>query len=183
MAFDDRFDPDEEYWQGPGTRSATDWLRDLRSYQAVCGFGEVPPKTHEPFGPLSQWVQRMRRYADSGNLPFEIAAELAVMGVPLELDRTKQKTATTQEDNAFERNLAQLQDWIRAEVTPVANLTYRESREDTMARQCYTFLEHMRLKLRQGVLKAEHLKTLRALALQINGASIMADPDRVPTGH
>ena len=122
MAFDDRFDPDEEYWQGPGTRSATEWLRDLRSYQAVCGFGEVPPKTHEPFGPLSQWVQRMRRYADSGKLPFEIAAELAVMGVPLELDRAKQKTAATQEDNSFERNLAQLQDWIRAEVTPVANL-------------------------------------------------------------
>ncbi len=172
MAFDCRFDPDVEYWQGPGTRSARDWLRDLRSYQAVCGFGEVPPKTHEPFGPLAQWVQRMRRYADSGKLPFEIAAELAVMGVPLELDRAKQKTAATQEDNSFERNLAQLQDWIRAEVTPVANLTYLESREDTMARQCYTFLEHMRLKRRQGVLKPDHLKTLRALALQINGASI-----------
>ena len=172
MAFDDRFDPDAEYWHGPGTRSVNDWLHDLQSYQTVCGFGEVPPKTHEPFGPLAQWVQRMRRYADSGQLPFEIAVELAVMGVPLELDRAKQKMATTQEDNAFERNLAQLQDWIRAEVTPVANLTYRESREDTMARQCYTFLEHMRLKLRQGVLKAEHLKTLRALALKINGATI-----------
>ncbi len=172
MAFDYRFDPDGEYWHGPGTRPAHDWLTDLRRYQDVCGFGQVPPKTHEPFGPLAQWVQRMRRCADSGGLPFDVAANLALLGVPIELDRTAQKRASAQEDISFERNLAQLQDWIRAEVTPVADLTYLDSRDDDMARRCYTFLEHMRLKLRQGVLPPDHLQTLQRVAIRVNGVAL-----------
>ena len=114
----------------------------------------------------------MRRFADCGSLPFDVAANLALLGVPIELDQTAQKRASAQEDIAFERNLAQLQDWIRAEVTPVADLTYLGSRGDVMAARCYTFLEHMRLKLRQGVLTPNHLQTLQRVAMRVNGIAL-----------
>lgn len=174
LSFDYRFDPDADYWRGPGTRPTHDWLRDLRLYQEICGIGKVPPKTHQPFGPLSQWVERMRRYADSGKLPFRIAAELAGMGVPLELDGAKQTQATAQEEASFERNLTQLQDWMRGIDTPIANLTYLASRNDAQARKCYAFLEHMRLKRRQGFLKAGHLNTLNGLELLVNEIPLMS---------
>ena len=94
------------------------------------------------------------------------------MGVPLEIDRDKQSRTLAQEESAFARNLALLRDWMRATGTPIVDLTYLGSRHDDQARKCYTFLEHMRLKLKQGVLREEHKETLCALALRINGTSI-----------
>ena len=171
--FDVRFSEFDTYWQGPGTRSTNDWLEDLRFFQKVCGFGSIPHKKHVPFGPVSQWILRMRRYAATGQLPLDLAAGLAVLGVPLEIDRIHQNRSARQENDAFERNVNQLRSWIDDQGNKnVANLTYLSMHGNATIRVCYKFLEHMKLKVRQGALKPEHLTILQSLPIQMNGTDL-----------
>lgn len=173
MQSDNRFDGFSDLWENGGTLPIGTWFAALDAYQRICGHGSVPPKSHDPMGPLSQWIQRMRRQARSGQLPIAVVWALANRGVSPAIDEVNRGRTGNQEEATFQRNLRNLKRWMRhAAVDGWANLDYRSSRTVLQARQAYTFLEHMRLKLRQSLLRDEHMATLEALALRVNGECV-----------
>ena len=157
----------------PGTLSASEWLGELHQHQADAGYGALP--TQREGRPLCQWVERMRRMAHAGHLPTSLALELARHGIHLLQAADKGKASNAQAEAAFRKNLAHLSQWIeqdcRANQRKVAQITYVGSRKGG-ARQIYTFLEHMRLKMRQGLLSNDHFWELLGLPIVINGGSI-----------
>lgn len=160
----------------PGTVSAPIWINQLQDYQSYYGRGSLPGRNDGEDRALRQWVERMRRMAASGLLPLSLVIELARCGINLERQAQKACAAGGQEDLAFRKNLERLKAWMAADSADRqrlgADITYQNSRTDKAARQCYTFLEHMRLKMRQNLLPSEHYFELITLPLLINGGSV-----------
>lgn len=158
----------------PGTLSADEWLAELHEHQQQCGYGTLP--TQHEGRPLCQWVERMRRMAHAGLLPTHLALELARHGIRLVQEVGKAKAASAQSEAAFRKNMERLAWWIeqdrRTSGRKVAQITYVGTRNGHFARQVYTFLEHMRLKMRQGLLSNDHYWELLGLPITINGGSI-----------
>lgn len=158
----------------PGTLEASEWLSLLHEYQECAGYGRLP--TQQEDRALCQWVERMRRMARAGQLPARLALDLARYGIRLGQHAAKAHAANPQAEAAFRKNMARLQVWMdedrAASRRKAAHISYQNTRADKDARQCYTFLEHMRLKMRQGLLWSEHYWDLVNLPLLINGASV-----------
>lgn len=158
----------------PGTISASEWLDELHEHQEVSGYGSLP--TQREGRPLCQWVERMRRMAHAGLLPTHLALELARHGIRLVQNGDKGKSANAQAEAAFRKNMNLLSSWIeqdcRASQRKVAQITYVGTRNGSASRRAYTFLEHMRLKMRQGLLSNDHYWELLGLPITINGGSV-----------
>lgn len=158
----------------PGTLSASEWLGELHEHQEEAGYGTLP--TQREGRPLCQWVERMRRMAHAGHLPTLLAIELARHGIRLVQMADKGKAANAQSEAAFRKNMDRVAWWIeqdrRTSGRKLAQITYVGTRNGRAARQVYTFLEHMRLKMRQGLLSNDHYWDLLGLPLTINGGSV-----------
>ena len=158
----------------PGTLSVSEWLEELNNFQQEAGRGALP--TQQEGRPLCQWVERMRRMAHAGLLPTSLAIDLARHGIRLAQDVERGQATNSQADAAFRKNMTRLKGWMDADCRvsqrKAARLTYVGSRTERTARQCYTFMEHMRLKMRQGLLTSDHYWDLVNLPLLINGGSV-----------
>lgn len=159
----------------PGTRSADDWLMRLADFQECEGWGAIPQKADDCDYPLRQWIERMRRMANAGRVSISLAMHLARFGILLRQDTEKQRAAGRQAEAAFDRNMQALREWMRTKagwMRGEVDITYAETRTDWQCRKCYTFLEHMRLKLNQSLLPDRHLGELLRLPLRVNGQAI-----------
>ncbi len=167
----------------PGTIDASEWLDRLHEHQEFAGYGTLP--TQQEDRSLCQWVERMRRLASAGQLPAPLALKLANRGIHLGQQEGKAHAANAQAEAAFRKNMARLQVWMDEDRATsrrkAAHISYQNTRSGKDARQCYTFLEHMRLKMRQGLLWSEHYWDLVNLPLLINGASVAAWLDAGPS--
>jgi hypothetical protein len=156
----------------PRRLTPAEWLVALAEYQDQDGKCRAVPSKSDPYhGPLSQWVQRMRRYAVGGRLDVEVAIVLASLGIDLRMDGNRYMSALHREEQTFAENLERLQAWIAQNQKPdgVPDMTWVVSRRTPEGTRCFSFLDHVQLKARQGLLPDHHRERLEALPLRVCG--------------
>lgn len=159
-------------------------LKVLEIFRSERGAGAIPTvrDANRHYVALRQWINRMRRAMQSGNLPGEVVARLQLAGIPLKQSEHKRAQAAAYIEASFRANLAALSSWLdaREKASGTRNLAYRDIAKDKVAKKAYHFIEHLVLKARQGTLAGRHREALCRLGFTVNGVRIV---ERIVAGH
>lgn len=163
-----------------GTRGNDQEIDDkidlLEKWRAATGKKGLPTRSdpNPEFARLADWIQKTRRYALVGNMSDLSLYYLEQAGITLARNPAKVAATAGQENAAFDRNLAALSAWLDRKMAASGerDIACRERNTDSDAKKCYRFIEHMILKVRQGLLSDTHRNKLLQLAFTMNGKPI-----------
>ena len=150
-------------------------LAVLKQFQRDTG-GLIPAKTdaNPEYAAVAQWVYRMRKLHNGGQLSLTAIALMEKAGINLVRVEKKAEALQGLADASFQGNYDTLCSWLDSveDATGGRDLRYRDTKDSEGARKAYRFIEHMTLKSRQGILSDEHLTQLVMLAFTVNGRPI-----------
>jgi hypothetical protein len=149
-------------------------LADLEDYRDAAGDDDAFPSKHDPeprFAAFNQWLYRMRKALNGGNISAEVIEVLEEHGIPMARTPFKERVVAPLAEAHFQRNLAALKSVLGPRIRD-RRITYGESLKSEPLRVAYRFLEHLKLKNRQGILPKRHLEAIESLDFQVNDQSI-----------
>lgn len=136
-----------------------------------------PQKRHanKEYASFAQWLTRQKRAFNGGTLPQNIIDELEKVGITLTTPKEQYMFGgKVNETQSFQNNLAVLKsclDNAKSNNKP-RDIAFRNAKLSNELDKSYRFIEHMILKVRNGILPDDHKDTLVALDFTVNGKHI-----------